>query len=471
MNSSQLPDVLVPVNKTTMSNVDIYTSVLEPVNKSQRRVIFNIKQQSILNPGSRINISVHPDDATASAAGDCFLPTTCGVAACIETAILRVGTRELARTEKFGEYYGMKRSVHTASQKTNIDMPLDGAVSVVSCSPNVDGKYAIDTGCAVYTNKTTAEVPAKYKCEKSTTNSSIFSIGLNDLFPMMRGMMLPLFALKEQVSVELILKQQAAGQTGKTILFANAPGSTKTSYALDNISMLIDYLEYDQATMNAIREQVNGDGLPMYYPDISVTSTQLIAPTRPAAGAVTKVSETREVGSAGLQVNNVMVVEKNVGANPLTGDYRSSAMVHPPAFNWRVNDKIMYPRRLTNTSYMRSEMEDILGFPMSVPSVQYSYDVYNNFYENNDGGQNVVMDGAVNLMGQPQTHLAGNYFITGLNLRKGPGGAPTDVVNKNILYERETTYSRNDYANRTIDFFVEHQRSFVIQNGVVMTSA
>lgn len=468
--NKQLPDVLIPVHKSTLSNVDIYTSVLEPVNKSQKRIIFNLRKQGILNSGSRVNISVHPDDATASAAGDCFLPTTSGIASCIDTAILRVGTRELARTEKFGTYYAMKRSVHTASQKTNIDMPLDGAVSVVSCSPNVDGKYAVDTGAAIYTNKTTCEVPSKYKCEISTTNSSIFSIGLNDLFPMMKGMMLPLFALKEQVSVELLLKQQSAGQTGKTILFASAPGTTKTSYALDNINMLIDYLEYDMPTMNAIRDQVNGTGLPINYPDISVTSTQLIAPAQPASGVVTKVSETREVGSSGLQVNNIMVVEKNTTDNPLTGDYRSDAMVHPPAFNWRCNDRIIYPRRLTNTSYMRSEMEDILEFPMSVPNVQYSLDVQNNFYTSKDGGQNVVMDAAVNFMGKSQTNFAGNYFITGLNLRKGPGGAPTDVVNKNVLYERETAYSRNDYSNRTLDFYVEHQRSFIIQNGVMMTS-
>ena len=117
MSKSQLPEVLIPVNKTTMSNVDIYTSVLEPVNKSQKRLIFNIRQQGILNAGSRLVMSVHPDDAASSLAGDCFLPLTAGISACIESAVLRAGTKVLARTEKFGKYYAMKKSVHTSSQK------------------------------------------------------------------------------------------------------------------------------------------------------------------------------------------------------------------------------------------------------------------------------------------------------------------------------------------------------------------
>jgi len=120
---------------------------------------------------------------------------------------------------------------------------------------------------------------------------------------------------------------------------------------------------------------------------------------------------------------------------------------------------------------MRSEMEQILEFPMSCPSVQYSLDVQNNFYTNKNGGQNIVMDANVNFMAKPNTNLAGIYFLTGLNLRKGIGGQGTEVVNKNVLLERDTTYSNSDGGNRTLDFYVEHERSMVIKGGVVMTSA
>ena len=70
MDKSSIPDVLRPRTRTTMSNVDIFTSVLEPVNRTQNRVIFNLRQQGILNAGSRIVMTIHPDNATLL--GTCF---------------------------------------------------------------------------------------------------------------------------------------------------------------------------------------------------------------------------------------------------------------------------------------------------------------------------------------------------------------------------------------------------------------
>ena len=218
---------------------------------------------------------------------------------------------------------------------------------------------------------------------------------------MMRGMMLPVFAMAEQVSVEINLTQQANTQTGKTIMFRNAPGTTTaTTYALNNFAMHLDYLEYDMATMMNIRAQVDGDGMPMRYPDIALTTTQLISPGGIGSGTTSTISDVREVGTAGMKVNNIMVVENNGLTNPLAGVYRSDAMVHPPHFNWRVNDKIIYPRKLTNTSYMRNEMEQILEFPMSVANGEYSNDVENDFFANKNGKQNIVFDNNVNMMGQ-----------------------------------------------------------------------
>ena len=472
MSKSQLPDVLIPVNKTTMSNVEIYTSVLEPINKTQRKVVWNFKQQGILNAGSRLVMSVHPEDAASSAAGDCFLSLTAGIAGCIDSVILRAGTKVLSRIEHFGKYYAMRKSVHTASQKQNLDMVFDGGCVNCGPSPNTDGLLAIDAGSAIYVNKTTASVPDKYKVVQSQTESSLFSLSLADLVPMMRGLQLPLFAMEEIVSLEINLVQQANTETGKTIMFRNAPGTTTAStYSLDNFQLHLDYLEYDLPVMNNIRNQVMSDGMPLKFPDITTTTTQLISPGGVLTGNTKTTTDVREVGSAGLKVNSVMVVEDNGLPNPLAGKYRSDAMIHAPHFNWRVNDRIIYPRKLTNTSHMRNEMEQILGFPMSVCNGEYSNDVENDFFENKNGKQNIVFDANVLMMGQASSTLSGNYFITGLDLRKGPGGEGTEVINKNILYERDNTYSFNDQQNRNLVFYVEHERSFILKGGVVLVSS
>lgn len=469
MNKSQIPDVLRPVSRTTMSNVDIFTSVLEPVNKSQKRVIFNIRKQGILNAGSRLNLSLHPVNATAQTT---FLPLAAGIGACIDTAILRCGTRVLAKTENFGHYYMARRQVHTHSQKQNIDMVLDGGCNNVSNSPNTDGKYAMDVGSAIYSNKTTSLVPTKYKPVVSEEDCPTFSIALNDLFPMMRGLQLPLFAMNEQVSVEIILTQQADGTEGKTACFSAAPTSTATTYGLNNFSLHLDYLQYDDATMNRIRDMVNSPGgMPFIYDDIACTTTSIPATAQPADGATTETDIVREVGSAGLRVKNVIVCEKNAAANSILGDYRSNSPVHTPKYNWRVNDRIIYPRKLFNSSLMRNEAEQVLKFPMSVPSCVYSHDVSNQFYASKNGRQNELFDAATTIEAKSPVSMAGTSFITALNLEKGPGGDGTEVHHKNILYERTQTNSRNDYSEVSLKFFVEYERSFVLSQGVLMVSA
>lgn len=470
MNKSSIPDVLRPTTRTTMSNVDIYTSVLEPINKTQTRVVWNLRQTGILNAGSRIVMSVHPDNATAQTS---FLPLGCGIASCIETATLRVGTRVIAQTEHFSENYFAHRSVHTREQKRLIDMPLDGGCGEVSNSPNFDGKYAMDTGSAIYSNKTTALVPTKYKPVVSQTDCPTYSIALDDLFVMMRGLQLPLFCMEEVVSIELLLRQQKNPATDKTLMFSAAPTSTSTSYGLDNFALHIDYLQYDTATMERVKSMVYSEnGMPFIYDDVSTTTTQIPAVPQPADNTTTTNSIVREVGSAGLKVRNVLVMEKKSGVgNTLFGNYRSEAPVHPPKYNWRYNNKIVYPRAVFNTSFMRSETEQVLKFPMSVPNVMYSQDVENEFYANKNGGQNLMFDAATTMEGQSPQVLSGTYFITALNLEKGKNGLPTEIIHKNILYERENTFSRNDYEARDLLFFVEHERSWMLRNGVLLVSA
>ena len=378
MDKSSIPDVLRPQTRSKMSNVDIFTSVLEPVNRTQNRVIFNLRQQGILNAGSRIVMTIHPDNAAAQTS---FLPVGVGIGACIKTATLRVGTRVVAQSENFSEYYLAKRSVHTAQQKQLIDMVLDGGCSNVSNSPNFDGKYAVDVGSAIYTSKTAAAVDTRYKPVVSQTDCPTYSLALDDLFVMMRGLQLPLFAMEEVVSIELELRQQVNPAVGKTLMYNAAPLSTNSSYGLDNFALHLDYLQYDEATMSRVRDMVySSTGMPFIYDDLSITTTQMPAVTQPALNGITPNSIVREIGSAGMKVRNVLVMEKLTGVNnALFGDYRSDAPVHPPKFNFRFNNRILYPRPLFNTSFMRNEVEKILKFPMSVPNVLYSKDVENDF--------------------------------------------------------------------------------------------
>ena len=68
---SQIPEVLKTKNLSVQSNMDIFTSVLEPITKSQTRVNFVLRKQGILDSGSRFVFTCSTDDADN---GTAFFP-------------------------------------------------------------------------------------------------------------------------------------------------------------------------------------------------------------------------------------------------------------------------------------------------------------------------------------------------------------------------------------------------------------
>ena len=468
--NKDLPSVLIPRENIEMNMVDIHTEILEPVNKSQTRLLFNIKKQGVLSSGGRLVLSVHNDDAGADGTG--FLPPTCGVGSLIEKATIRAGTTILLTTEEVSERYLIDKSVHTASMRAEIDMPLDGAAGCnVGPAKNTDGVLNVDVGSVKVNSETHSVTPPRYSIVNSQTACPLFSIGLDDLFPGLKNLNLPVGFMNSQVSIEILLRQQQHPQVGRTVIFNAAPTSTSTSYGLENCVLHLDYLTYDSGTMNRIQAEVDSDrGMPMTYSDVLVTKTQLPGVAQPASGATTKVDFTRQVGSAGMRVNNVIVTERPDVVNTINGLHLSKSPVITPSYNWRYNSIIKYPRALTNPSLMRNELENVQGFPMSVHNCEYSFDIANDVYTSPDGDQNNPFDNDARFNNQTIKQLTGNYFIHSLNLRRGPGGEGTMIGNKNILYERTNTFSRNDYQTRHLKFFVDYDKTFTLRNGLVFTS-
>ena len=632
---AKIPEVLQTKQLSTMSDMSIFTSILDPTTSTQDRASFTLRQQGVLDSGSRFMFSIHPNSQAASDANDCYLPVFAGAKAAIRSCTIRFGTTIYAQTVSANHYMTMRKSVHSTSQKRNIDMPLDGSCSNVGPSMLTDGLYGMAD--SIYSSSEASIVPVKYKLKKSEEDCNTFSIGISELIPAFRNLQLPLFAMENPMIVDIEFEKQANGVFGKTCCFANEPTDTSTTLGLSNMKMMIDYLMYDDATMNGIKNSVNSQtGLSLAYDDISLTTTNVPAQTQPATGQLTNVDVVRTIGSAGLNVKNVVLqqnletnelfsvsfptpesrgvlalsatppvvtitpallgasatcsiagvtpviastpgtaytaagtvvfqaplgtkpdgtagvtqqgtltlsgstivytetvegsgyigtetvtlagqvagnaftvtltaapvvkavtftnggsgyttvpaltfagattppaptVNLRLFSNKLAGDYYSEAPVHLPETQYRVNDLQIYPRRLKDPEYYRSECEQVLEFPMSVPNCLYSKDLENNFYASNDGGQNPMLDNGSKMEGHSPTLLAGRQFYQGLQLRKGDGGEGTQIGNVNILHEAQMKYSNKDFEKRVVRYFVEHERDFVLQNGLVSVSA
>ncbi len=165
--------------------------------------------------------------------------------------------------------------------------------------------------------------------------------------------------------------------------------------------------------------------------------------------------------------------------NPLLGHYAGNCPTHPSKINFRYNDSVVYSRRLENTSLKRNELQNILTYSMSCPSVIYSNDCENDFLTNKDGGQNPLLDNTCLFEGHSPVVLSGTKHYTGLQLRKSlatdengaPAGQGTLISNTNVRYERDSVFSTNDFEKRTIRFFTEYERDAILQNGEIIVSS
>jgi len=202
----RVPDLM---NINEISNltlgIDVDTNVLDPVVNSDTNCRFVLSNRGFLNSFSKITLSV-------KVASNATFPVGVGVYSLLETAVLRIGNAEISRAEGLSNWMSYKsmfigndtnleRETYTTSRIMNQDIIYDnttGAVSnVVSEGYGLSTKYeyvqnAAGTGGALATDP----------CLR-VAEGPVFSVSLADLFPWLRFNQLPLFAINEQVSIEL----------------------------------------------------------------------------------------------------------------------------------------------------------------------------------------------------------------------------------------------------------------------------
>ena len=645
---AELPRMLKPVRTNLPVDIQIYTSILSAQTSNQRTATFVLKNQGVLSPKSRMVFSVCVNDQTTSDNMTAFLPIGIGAHSCVDRARLLCGTRVLSEIQNRPQLYGAMSSVHESCDKKLVDMVLNGSVDVVANSPNTDGLYAVDASSGIYTSSTSGKVADKFKLRKDPNETPEWSISIEDLFPMMRGVMLPLQFLSLPVSIEIEFTQQANNEVGKVCCFnGDAPADSSTFYDLNTLALQVDTIMFPDNYMDNLRNDVFGEGIVMRYDDHKTTITSIdgLKASDVLTGTTKDTRDIREVMSAGLICKNVIITEEvetnevssltisnggdysanptppvvsitdasgngrgatgiivastdikggplgalnitaagsaytstptlNIGAptgnnpvqasaiivltggvitsltninlgngylfnptitvsggggsggvilspavaggsiekitltnkgsgyvsspsvsitggggvgggvvsaniakktNPLLGVYGCDNTTHPSKINFRYNDMVVYSRAVENTSLKRNEFESVMEHPISAPSVIYSNDCENDFIsdltDKANGGQNKLMDASCLFEGHNPDCLVGTKGYFALQLRRSPRGAGTKIQNANVRYERDNTYSFNDYEKRTLRFYTQYEKTAIIQNGEIMVSA
>ncbi len=210
----RVPDLM---NINEVSNItlgiDVDTNVLDPVvnGESCRFVLSN---RGFLNSFSKITLSVK-----IASAGT--FPVGVGVYSLLDSAVLRIGNSELSRFDGLSSWMAYKsmfigndtnleRETYTTSRIMNHEVIYDNITGDVS---NTDSEgYGLSTKYEYIQNAGgTGGALSSDPCLR-VANGPVFSVSLADLFPWLRFNQLPLFAINEQVSIELNFNSEASLQ-------------------------------------------------------------------------------------------------------------------------------------------------------------------------------------------------------------------------------------------------------------------
>jgi len=371
-----LPPVLQVSTIASIENMNVKTEVLDPITATSSQVVFQIPKTGILDGGSMVQLGVE-------GSGDLFFPLTTGIHSLISSCFLKVGGKVLASNDDYSFYTTMTRQFDTPEHRAFVDMVKSGACG--------DRWAEVESGRIGYRDlESTIASPAAPTDDESdvpefirpTTDPSttpLFSVPLSTLIPMMKSRTMPLMALKENVYLEINFNQQrVAGDVGTICcLKEGSTASPLVTPSLTNIKFISDHLYYTDEKMDqVVRQTLSEDGLSVLYEDLITTFADVPPSAAPAAGQVVTQKVERQIAVSGRTVRNIMVSEKNTGeVSKILGRYVSRDLIIPSSYNFRINDQRIYDRDVVQPSRKYTELGQVMGKPLMVPSQIYSYDV------------------------------------------------------------------------------------------------
>ncbi len=376
-----VPDLLKVSPMTTSTATDVETSITDPVVISDTFCRFVLLNKGILHSHSKITLAVTAPDALNR-----FFPPNVGVASLVKRCALKVGTKTLQEIDGYNYLTAYKSMFINNEHQLERELVQSGRCIAhefrYSDATDTQGgvsnntrafDYGLSTGKEYLTTATSSnlEIPQF----ANIANSPVFQIALADLFPMLKQTQLPLYMMKEQVSIELHFAD--AGERAQS-----ASGVASGTYAIDQneVKFIADYIYYPQNMMDSYAEanqQITINHFDYRHSKVSVSAT---------TAASTQI---RNLGGAGRIVTKVMSGVQSNATDDLSilGQYHS--MVPKPnytpgqapngakvngsiTYNIKYNDRFLYPIDVDNSARHFHNVAQTEGVPAFVTREEYS---------------------------------------------------------------------------------------------------
>lgn len=372
-----VPDLLKVSPMQTSTATDVETSITEPVVISDTFCRFVLLNKGILHSHSKITLAV-----TAPDGDDRFFAPNVGVASLIKRCALKVGTKTLQEIDGYNFLTAYKSMFINNEHQLERELPQSGRSIChefrYSDATDTDGGASNDTRAFTYGLATGKEYngnDVRLPEFANIKNSPVFQIALSELFPMLKQTQLPLYMMKEQVSIELHFAD--AGDRGQS-----ASGVASAAYAIDQdeVKFIADYIYYPQNMMDAYAEanqQITINHFDYRHSKVSLTS------------GTAAQQQIRNLGGAGRIVTKVISGVQSDATDDISILNKYHAMVPEPSYlfgeapngarangsityNIKYNDKFLYPIDVKNSARHFHNVAQAEGVPPFVTREEYA---------------------------------------------------------------------------------------------------
>jgi len=400
-------DAVLRGSDDTPSRVTVTTEQLLPVVSTTRRCKFVLPTTGTLdaaNSALRVPILVTgaPDGA--------FLPAGAGIYSAIESATLSFNNQRIQSFRDLAFYRSMTNSFDTPDYRHGIRRITEGVNTCVvptQVQSHVASGVAGATGNAAFgrlmpaganvdkVNPSKMLLPESMALTSSASTTPQWTVMLSDLFPLLKDVSIPLYALDSPLVIDIEWKAQLSSadidsQTNgngvvAVIINGVANAGAIATVSTEQIEMYIDTITFDDVREAERLERMNAEkGFSMPYETYisSVSQIPSLSPP-PVAPAISTQGIFNTVPVAGNTLKSLLFASNapdQPGSTPrysntMFGKYAMTAPFGGESFDLRANDSLLFPSPITSVTEKATELSMIYGSPVCLTPAMFSYDV------------------------------------------------------------------------------------------------
>tara|TARA_R110000803_G_scaffold50583_1_gene104831 strand:+ start:13094 stop:14563 length:1470 start_codon:yes stop_codon:yes gene_type:complete len=482
-SGNALPNVLRTDVLERPENQRLETDLIYPVAFSQNSVRFVFPRKGCLDSNSqfKFRMTAGKSDGTAMGAGEyLFLPTLTGAPAAVARAFLEIGGRRVATLQDVGHFLSWKRAHYSNEYREGIAKPKMGGDDVFLGSGSAAyppqapfGQVGRPSNPMAQTATASEAFTASNAILKETSQlTPEWVLSLSQLIPMLKGVILPLFAIRQEVSLTIEFQADELNhrfQRSQTLVTAGTACSSQIVQAETYI--MADFLFYPEL-LAGLGEQINSQGgYDLVYDEIQVAYNNDKAPVAGwNVGDTVRVETFLPLG--GKRVKSV-VQQSQLGTSADEGDvlagiYNSrDCLSSTETMNLTIDSKPFYSVPIKNGSLMFSETNQVQGVPLQISDINYT------FYTEQGasqapltGGTNVegITDRTFNGLDQQE---AGLLHWLGIKIANASNEG-VRMSNTPMIWSRVRTVNAGELiTNYTLRYFITTERVLNISNGIV----